>query len=308
MHPDGDGLAVEVTAEAGGRLDTVTDGVAVVEQRSRSGFTLVLGDDAGLDGGAAGDQFLRGEGRGVAGARFEELHELFVEDEAVLHELGEAAVEVAGREGGEEGGVGEDEAGLGEGADEVLANGVVDAGLATDGGIDHAEERGGDVDEGDTAQDGGGGKATEVGDDAAAEADKEVAALDPLAEEPVVHGLDGGEGLVLLAGGDGHLGRLEAGRAERVEGRGGKEGAGAGIGEDEGPAGEADAGTEITEAGKGAFADDDGVARAGRGNGGGYPGMAASAPEPSPSQSRTIRSQTCSGVRPSTSIEASARA
>ena len=101
------------------------------------------------------------------------------------------------------------------------------------------------MDEGDAAQDRRRGEPAEVGDDAATEADEEVSAFDAFAQEPVVHGLDRGEGLVLLARGDGHLGGLEAGGAERVEGGGGEEGTGTGVGEDEGAAGEADAAAEV---------------------------------------------------------------
>ena len=244
----------------------------VVEERARARLALVVGDDAGLDGGAAGDEIFGGEGGGVAGARFEEPDKFFIEDEAVLDELRQAGVEVAGRERGEEGGVGEDEAGLGESADEVLADDVVDAGLATDGGINHAEEAGGNVDEGDTAQGSGGCEPAQVGDDAAAEADEEVAAFDALAQEPVVDGGDSREGLVLLAGGDGHALGAEASGTERVEGSGGEEGTGSGVGEQEGAAGEPDGFAKRAEVGEGAFAHDDGVARARGAHGGGNAG------------------------------------
>ena len=176
--------------------------------------------------------------------------------------------------------------GLGEGADEVLADGVIDARLAADGGIDHTEQAGGDVGEGNATQDGGGGKAAQVGDDAAAKTDEEIAALDALAEEPVVDGGDGRQGLVLLAGGNGHAGGLETARAQRVEGRSSEEGTGSSVGEKEGAARESDGGAEPAEVGEGALAHDDGVARAGGADGRGdarYPGVGARAglvPEP----------------------------
>ena len=49
-----------------------------------------------------------------------------------------------------------------EGADEVLALGGVDSGLAAHGGIDHAEDGGGDVDDLDPAQPSGGDESAEV--------------------------------------------------------------------------------------------------------------------------------------------------
>ena len=55
--------------------------------------------------------------------------------------------------------------------DEVLAFGGVDAGLAADGGVHHAEQAGGHVDDLDAAQPGGGHEAGQVGDGAAADGD-----------------------------------------------------------------------------------------------------------------------------------------
>ena len=271
-HADRHRLAVQELLVAPGRLHPVPDGVTVVEEGACARLALILGDDAGLDGRAAGDQLLGGKGGGVAGAGFEEPDELLVEDEAVLDQFGEAVPEVAGRESGEEVGVAEDEEGLGEGAHEVLADDVVDAGLPADGGIDHAEEARGHVDEGDAAKDGGGGVPAEVGHDAAAEADDEVAALDALAEQPVVDGGDGSEGLLLLATGNGHSGDLEAGRAEGVERGGGVQGACAIVGKDEGATGEFDSSAEFPEVGEGALAHDDGVAAAGSADGSGDAG------------------------------------
>ena len=65
-----------------------------------------------------------------------------------------------------------------EGADQVLAVRRIDAGLAADRGIDLGEERGRDLDEVDAAAQDRGGKAGEVADDAAAEGDDAIAALD----------------------------------------------------------------------------------------------------------------------------------
>ena len=59
-----------------------------------------------------------------------------------------------------------------EGADEVLALGGVDAGLAADGGVDHAEHRRRHLHDLDAAQPGRGDEAGEVGDRSPAEADR----------------------------------------------------------------------------------------------------------------------------------------
>ena len=91
-----------------------------------------------------------------------------------------------------------------EGADEVLALGGVDAGLAADGRVDHAEQRGGDLDDLHPAQPGGGDEAGEVGDRSPADADDGVGAGEAgLAEHlPAERGDLGGLGLLAV----GHLG------------------------------------------------------------------------------------------------------
>ena len=114
-----------------------------------------------------------------------------IEDEPVLDDFGPAVAEMAFGKGAEDERVDDDRPRLGERADEVLPARVVDAGLAADGGVHHAEEGRGNVDEVDAAQAGRGGEAGQVGDDAAAEADDEVGAFDALADEPVVDAADG---------------------------------------------------------------------------------------------------------------------
>ena len=76
--------------------------------------------------------------------------------------------------------VGDDEARLVEEADQVFAFWRVDRGLAADAGIDLRQQRCGDLHEIDAAFDEAGGEAGEIADDAAAEGDDEIAALDAL--------------------------------------------------------------------------------------------------------------------------------
>ena len=59
--------------------------------------------------------------------------------------------------------------------DEVLALGQVHAGLAADGGVDHAEQRGGHVHDGHAPVVAGGREPGDVGDDAAADGDDDIA-------------------------------------------------------------------------------------------------------------------------------------
>ena len=70
-----------------------------------------------------------------------------------------------------------------EGADQVLAVRRVDAGLAADRGIDLRQQRRRDLHEVHAAPGDRGGEAGEVADDAAAERDDEVAALEPGLEQ-----------------------------------------------------------------------------------------------------------------------------
>ena len=64
-----------------------------------------------------------------------------------------------------------DQARLVEGADEVLAGRMVDAGLAADAGVDLRQQRGRHLHERHAAHEGRGGEAGQVADDAAAEGD-----------------------------------------------------------------------------------------------------------------------------------------
>jgi hypothetical protein len=95
-----------------------------------------------------------------------------------------------------------------EGADEVLALREVDGGLAPDGGVDLAEQRRRDLQDGDAPVPGGGGEPGEVADHAAAEADDEV-----LAGERRL-----GARLPQLAEHAGGLGRLAVGDVVAVDG------------------------------------------------------------------------------------------
>ena len=72
-----------------------------------------------------------------------------------------------------------------EGADEVLAGAGVDAGLAADGGVDHAEQRGRHVHDPDAAQPGRGDEAAHVGRRTAADRHHGVGAREPGRTQPL---------------------------------------------------------------------------------------------------------------------------
>ncbi len=89
-----------------------------------------------------------------------------------------------------------------EGADEVLAGGEVDAGLAAEGRVDLGEEGGGQADVADAAHVDGGEEAGDVADDAAAEGEEDGVAVGAGEGELLGEGFDLGEALVALAGGE----------------------------------------------------------------------------------------------------------
>ena len=124
--------------------------------------------------------------------------------------------ELVVRQGVERGEVDEHRGGLVEGPDEVLARRGVDAGLPADRGVDHRQQRGGDVDHPHAAHPGGGDEAREVGGRAPAECDHDVRAGEPDPPADLPAEARDGEGLALLGVGDLHAVGLDAGLRERA--------------------------------------------------------------------------------------------
>ena len=165
----------------------MAEGVAEIEQRAVALLALVAHDEVGLRPAA-----LRHRLVALAAAREDPApvplapgEERRIVDQAVFCDLGIAGAHLARRQGVEKAGVGEDEARLVKGADEVLAVTGVDAGLAADRGIDLGKQRRRHLHEAHAPAHDRGGEAGEVPDDAAAERDDEVAALDLRSEDGV---------------------------------------------------------------------------------------------------------------------------
>jgi hypothetical protein len=95
------------------------------------------GDGLGQRGIVAGQQ------RGTFG--LQPLEEQRVTDGAVLDYLGQPGAQLAHRQAAQGGGVGDDRARRVEGADQVLALRDVHGGLATDRGVHHRQQRGGQL-------------------------------------------------------------------------------------------------------------------------------------------------------------------
>ena len=93
--------------------------------------------------------------------------ELGVAEHAVLDDFRDAGTKFARRQGGEGVAVGDHQSRLMEGADEILAAGVIDPGLAAHTGIDLGEQRGGHLHEIDAAQIDGRHESGQITNDAA---------------------------------------------------------------------------------------------------------------------------------------------
>ena len=185
-QPDRHRLAVREVV-VGGDLQGVGQRVAVVEQRPPAVLAFVGGHHLGLDLDAAGDPI--GEIHG---------EEIVTGEEVVLGHLAEPAAHLAGGQRVERVEVADHPGRLPERTDEVLALREVDGGLAADGRIDHAEQRGGDVHHRRAAVPAGGGEPGHVGDEASADADHHVVASETLAGEPTGQRLDRGQRLRLF--------------------------------------------------------------------------------------------------------------
>ncbi len=120
-------------------------------------------------------------------------------------------------------GINDDRLGLLERADQVLALGQIDPGLATHAGIDHREHRGGRLREAHPAHKGRRREARDVPGDPAAQREHHPAPIQAVGEELVVQPTDGGEGLVPLTVGDDAGEGGQSGRTKRILGQTGVE-------------------------------------------------------------------------------------
>ena len=144
----------------------------------------------------------------------EQVEDRAVGDEAALDHLGQPRAELRLGQAGQRVGVGEDGGRRVEGADQVLAGTGVDAGLAADRGVDHAEQAGRHLHHADAARPGRGEEPGEVGDRSPADAHDGVGAGQPQPAEllPRARGDLGGLGRLAVGDDDGlggHPGRLQ---------------------------------------------------------------------------------------------------
>jgi hypothetical protein len=252
-HAVSDGFAMEESAVVESGFEGVGEGVAEVEEHAFAGFVFVAGNDGGFDADGGENDALQesriamGDRSQVAG---EEREQGGIADEGALDTFGEAGAEFSRGESGEGGGVGEDGARRMDAAEEIFSFGKIDAGLATDGGVNLREECSGEGYVVHAALIDGGEKSGEVGDDASAECDQHGIAMGAGAGELGGEALDGCEGFVAFAGrneeDDGTLGAGEGfeehfaveaedlRRGDEEAGAVAKQGMGSGAGEEAG--------------------------------------------------------------------------
>ena len=166
-EPDRDRLAVRDPVIGGG-LQGVGQRVAVVEQGPTTALALVGRHHLRLDLDTPGDALLVVQGEQVV-----------TRQEVVLRHLAVAAAHLTRREGAQRIQVADDGTRLPERSDEVLALGKVDARLASDGGIDHRQQRCRDVDDRHAAVPRRGREPRHVGHHPPADADHAVVAGEP---------------------------------------------------------------------------------------------------------------------------------
>ena len=156
--------------------------VAEIEQRAAAGVSFVLGDKDSFRQAALFNCVQAGCRVALEYPRpmsFEPIEEGGIAQKTVFHHFGIAGAQLARVQRIKHVGVDQHEARLMEGADQVLAMPRVDAGFAADGGVDLGEQRRGDLHQAHAAFQDAGGESGEVADDAAAERDDNVAAIEP---------------------------------------------------------------------------------------------------------------------------------
>ena len=194
-------------------FDGVAKGVAEVEQGANALLFFVLLDDAGLHLAAVADGVGKGSGllpHDVGHGVLEFDKEINVAEQGVFDDFGQAGGKFARGKGLQGGSIGDDGLGLVKRADHVFAEWVVDAGFAAHGGIDLTEQGGGDLDEGDAALVGGGGKTGQIADYAAAEGEDGGVAVGMVLQQAGVDLLEGFAVFVLFAVGQDDVANVDA--------------------------------------------------------------------------------------------------
>ena len=186
----------------GGGLDRVPERVTKIEQRPLVGLALVAADDRSLDLARAADDV--GERGGIAleqalQVRLEPGKKRRIADQSVLDHLGEPRAQLARRQAAERTRCRDYQHRLVKRADQVLAAGVIDAGLATDCRVHLREQCRRHLHERDPALIAGCGKPGEVADYPAAERHHGAITGEAVGHQHIEHACGVGERLVRFA-------------------------------------------------------------------------------------------------------------
>ncbi len=185
-HP----LAMQQPAGISGRgFQRVSEGVAQVQKRALTLLGLVAADDGGLHRHRMGHRVLpcRRIGSQPRRIRFEPGEEIRVPQQPVFRHLAIAGQKIARLQAVQQRDIGQDQRRLVEGADQVLAMGGVDTGLAADTAVDLRQQRRRDLDEAHSAPKDRGRETHQIADHAAAERDHHIASFDPVFQQPFHH-------------------------------------------------------------------------------------------------------------------------
>src|SRR6056297_4314571 len=205
-HAQSHGLAMNQTGGIITRhaLQGMAESMAEIEQRPLAGLAFVARHDRRL--GPAGDfhgvlalgpATIYPRPVGLAPGK-----EVGITDQAVFDRLGITGTDFAQGQRIQQAGIGEHQARLVEGADQILALRRVDPGLAADGGIDLGEQARRHLNEADAAPHDRGGESGEITHHTAAERDHEIPALDARIENGAADMLQRREGFRSFTGAD----------------------------------------------------------------------------------------------------------
>ncbi|QTK81333.1 Hypothetical protein AT6N2_L0403 [Agrobacterium tumefaciens] len=219
-HADGDAFAVHQPRAIviGCRFQRVTEGMAEIQKGAHAIFLLVGHDNICL---RLATRRNRLNASGAAGADFVPVlfqpeEEIRLVDQTVLDDFGVAGAELARTERIEHRRIGQDQIRLVKNTEKVLAVAAVDAGLATDGGIDLRQKRGRYLHEADAAAHNACRKTSEIADHAAAQRDHRIVALHACSENCIADRHEMLEALGLFTCRQGQRDGLDAIRLQSV--------------------------------------------------------------------------------------------
>ncbi len=207
-HAYCDRLTVEIAITRG--LDRVAKGVSKVQEGPRARLSLVLRDHGGLQGhvpmdAIRGCRFLKiTETSDIALQKRHQISPLTPRrrglDDGMLDHFRPTGGEVPDGQRAEKLRIDNDQRWLIKSPDQILANLMVDAGLAADAAVHHGQQAGRDLDQSKTAETGGRDEPGEVSDHPASQRHDHVPTLHAAPQQPVIQIADDPQTLAALAG------------------------------------------------------------------------------------------------------------